>query len=394
MLMQQRLMSIVGKTIFGALAVLMVPLGPAAKAATLLSPEPSSNARVLRLRYAAHPEDRSQIVVTATSPVGGPHIDVYAADQTGSLFRQIGSIFHSQFATGLCCGTLYELPHEVGTLPQGTLLWAASMGQKPVNRPMAIKIYGSQDEGRTWCYLSAIGSPNKGGIWEPEFALGRDDALIMFFSDETDKKQYSQTIKEVRTYDGVHRRDMDYVVASDVRRGRPGMPAVRLLSDGKYIMTFEMGGPARFIVYYRLSDDGWNRGNPADVGAEIRLPNGAFPAHAPRFTVMPDGAILLAAQLIATPQLTLGPRNGRVLLVNRAGNPATPWRTIGAPVPVPDACSETCRKYQWCPNYSPALLPSENGRQVLEFASSWTGSECMTSYAWAPWPSAEEGSGN
>jgi hypothetical protein len=29
-------------------------------------------------------------------------------------------------------------------------------------------------------------------------------------------------------------------------------------------------------------------------------------------------------------------------LVNSAGNPATPWRTIPAPVPVPDACSETC----------------------------------------------------
>jgi len=109
---------------------------------------------------------------------------------------------------------------------------------------------------------------------------------------------------------------------------------------------------------------------------------------------MPDGAILLAAQLIETPRLTLGARNGRVLLVNRAGNPATPWRTIAAPAPVPGACSETGRKYQWCPNYSSALLPSENGRQVVEFASSWTGSACMTSYAWAPWSSAGQGSAN
>jgi hypothetical protein len=119
------------------------------------------------------------------------------------------------------------------------------------------------------------------------------------------------------------------------------------------------------------------------------LPNGAFPAHAPRFTVMPGGAILLVAQLIETPELKLGARNGRVLLVNSAGNPATPWRTIPAPVPVPDACSETCHPQHdwWCPNYSSALLPSEDGTQVLEFASDWTGKECISSYAWAPWRS-------
>jgi citrate lyase subunit beta/citryl-CoA lyase len=59
-------------------------------------------------------------------------------------------------------------------------------------------------------------------------------------------------------------------------------------------------------------------GNPTNVGSEMRLPNGAFPAHAPRFTVMPGGAILLVAQLIETPDLKLGARNGRVLLVNSA----------------------------------------------------------------------------
>lgn len=63
-------------------------------------------------------------------------------------------------------------------------------------------------------------------------------------------------------------------------------------------------------------------------------------------------------------------------------------------MPVPDACSETCRNYQWCPNYSSPLLPSENGMQVLELASNWTGSACTSSYAWAPWLSAVQGSAN
>jgi hypothetical protein len=390
--MRQHLISVIGTIVLGALPVLVVPPGPQANAATLLSPEPAQDARVVRLQNAARPGEHSQIFVTATSPVGGQHADVYATYRADAPFRKISTISDPQFATGLCCGTLYELPRAVGMLPQGTLLWAASVGQKPEYRPMAIKIYGSQDEGHTWRYLSEIRSPNKGGLWEPEFTLGRDGALVMFFSDETDPAQYSQTIKKVRTYDGMNWREMGYVVASDIPADRPGMPVVRLLSDGRYLMTYELGGPAKFIVYSRQSDDGWNWGNPTNVRTEIRLPNGAFPAHAPRFTVMPDGAILLAAQLIETPRLTLGERNGRVLLVNQAGDPATPWRTIPAPVPVPGACSETCRRYQWCPNYSSALLPSENGRQVLEFASSWTGTACMTSYAWSPWPSAGQGS--
>jgi hypothetical protein len=137
------------------------------------------------------------------------------------------------------------------------------------------------------------------------------------------------------------------------------------------MMTYELCGPAKCIARYRLSNNGWNWGNPAKVGSEIRLPHGAFPAHAPRFTIAPDGAILLVGQLVETPQLKLGARNDRVLLVNDAGDPATPWRTIRAPVPVPVTCSETCQKYQWYPNYSSSLLTACNGAQVLEFASDW-----------------------
>ena len=150
------------------------------------------------------------------------------------------------------------------------------------------------------------------------------------------------------------------------------------------MMTYELGGPAQFIVYYRLSNDGWNWGDPANVGAGIRLANGAFPAHTPRFTVMPDGSIVLVSQTDETPKLTLGARNGRVLLVNKAGDPATRWHTVPAPVPVPDACSASCPTYQWCPNYSSALLPSEDGTQVLELASDWDGRACFSSYAWGP----------
>ncbi|MBV8806455.1 MAG: hypothetical protein JO042_15470, partial [Sinobacteraceae bacterium] len=105
---------------------------------------------------------------------------------------------------------------------------------------------------------------------------------------------------------------------------------------------------------------------------------------APRFTVTPEGRILLVGQIIETPQLQLGERNGRVLLVNDAGDPTTPWRTIPAPVPVLDACSETCKEHQWCPNYSSSLLTARDGGRVLEVASDWRDNACFSSYGWGP----------
>jgi hypothetical protein len=222
-------------------------------------------------------------------------------------------------------------------------------------------------------------------MWEPEFTVGRDGALILLYSDETEAKQHSQLIRKIRTNDGVRWQDSGYVVASKIQHDRPGMPVTRRLANGRWMMTYELCGPAHCSAHYRLSDDGWNWGNAANVGSEIRLPNGAFPAHAPRFTVAPDGAILLVGQLIETPEFTLGARNGRVLLVNDAGDPATPWRTVPAPVPVPDACSETCQAHQWCPNYSSSLLTAPNGAQVLEFASDWTDGGCFSSYGWSSW---------
>ncbi len=85
---------------------------------------------------------------------------------------------------GVSCGTLYELPQQVGSLRAGTLFWAAAVGKK--TERMAARIYRSDDEGRSWSFLSEIRAANPGGIWEPEFTMGSDGALILFFSDKTD----------------------------------------------------------------------------------------------------------------------------------------------------------------------------------------------------------------
>lgn len=351
-----------------------------ARAATLLSREPAADARIVRLDQAPDRSERSWLVVGAIAPAGGKHVDIYWAERDSVPFRRIGRINDPAFAAGLCCGTLYQVPVRIGPLRAGTLLWAGSVGKS--SERMSTRIYRSEDAGRNWSYLSDVVAARPGGVWEPEFTVARDGSLILFFSDETDPAQHSQAIDEIRSADGIHWRDQRYVVASKIQQDRPGMPVVRRLADGRWMMTYELVGPARGIVCYRLSDNGWDWGNSTDVGTAIRLPNGSFPANTPRFTVMPDGAILLAAHFVKTQALRLGERNGRVLFMNLLGNPALAWRTIPAPVPVPQAGRDG---HDPCSNYSPSLLSSQNGAEVVEFASSWTDRGCLTSYAWAPW---------
>jgi hypothetical protein len=120
-------------------------------------------------------------VVTGLTPAGGRHIDVYTADDDDAPFRPIGRISDPVFASDVCCGTLYELPRRVGSLREGTLLWAGSIGNNTANKDMAIRIYRSDDEGRSWSFLSDVQSPRPGEIWEPEFTVGQG-ALILFYS--------------------------------------------------------------------------------------------------------------------------------------------------------------------------------------------------------------------
>ena len=126
-----RVATIVWKSGAYVLTTLLVVLGSAASAATLLSPAPAFNGRVVRLEHASRPEERQWLVATALAPAGGKHANVYLTDRGNAPFRQIGEISDPAFGSGLCCGTLYELPQQVGSLQAGTLLWRRPSGRKP-----------------------------------------------------------------------------------------------------------------------------------------------------------------------------------------------------------------------------------------------------------------------
>lgn len=197
------------------------------------------------------------------------------ANDSGHTFSRVGTINDADFATGLCCGTLYELPQSVGALDAGTLLWAGSVGGDTPGAPMQIKIFHSADRGATWTYLSncltATANRSVGGLWEPEFAIAADGSLVCLYSDET-QAGHSQVLRLTRSTDGHNWSAPTDVVSSGVAADRPGMAIVRRLPSGRFFMTFELCGPAACTVFYKTSADGSGPWRTLPAPVQINAP--------------------------------------------------------------------------------------------------------------------------
>ncbi|MGC9405221.1 sialidase family protein [Streptomyces sp. DZ1-3] len=310
---------------------------------------------------------------------------IHESTDQGASFREVGRVVDpdSGAGQGLCCTTLFELPRQVGGLRAGTLLWASSAGQDEQNRRMALRIWRSDDVGRTWSYLSSCAvAGGTGGLWEPEFSVAADGALVCHWSDETDPG-HSQKLVAARSYDGVHWQDRHDTVASTLSTDRPGMPVVRRLPGGTYFMTFEIctpGGQYQCVVHFRTSADGWDWGDPAFLGYRPETADGKYfraaptVAWAPSPDGAPNGRLLLIGQRLLNRDGTPAAGSGRTILANTE-NGSGPWYEIQAPVSVP------APEVNYCQNYSSPLLPSADGRRVLEIATDWDGSVCRPYFA-------------
>jgi hypothetical protein len=338
---------------------------------SLLSDNVSMYPRGVRLQHSGAANGRIVASVTTFTDRGG-EAAIFQSDDDGRSFEQIASVPVSEHngQEGLCCGTLFELPQPVGDLPEGTLLYSASIGQDAgPDRRMDLDIWQSQDAGHTWSYLSACASaPNRGGLWEPEFSIDADGRLVCHYADETDALDGTQRLVQVVSTDGLEWGDRTYTVQSKPGASRPGMPVVRTLPDGTYIMIFEVcARPGQYdcATYSRHSEDGWDWGDPEDHGDIITSVHGRYFAHAPTVAWADngskDGVLMVIGQLLREADGTLAEGNGSTIFVNRGGNGT--WQEIPAPIAIPDAFNH------WCPNYSSSLVPLENGRDFVELAS-------------------------
>ncbi|MDR3737072.1 MAG: Ig-like domain-containing protein [Acidobacteriaceae bacterium] len=350
---------------------------------TLLSSSTALYARLVRISHSTNAALSGRIVASVTAFQGGTSEEDIYASSDGATFTLEGAIHDSDFNGGLCCGTLFELPQQVGSLPAGTLIWSGSIGQNSTTQAMQLKVYASQDGGVTWAYLSTLAVTTKvgttgGGLWEPQFTVATDGALVAVFSDET-VSGHSQLLRQMRSYDGVKWQDSTYTVATTTQSDRPGMAVINVLPSGVYFMSYEMCGPASCTAFYRTSTDGWNWGDSTNAGTRIVSTTGQYFEHAPTnawapSTVNPNGTILLTGQLLYESNGTLSSGNGSTIFVNHSADGSGSWTTMPAPIKVPNAYDN------YCPNYSSPMLPSVDGQSVLEFASDYVGTTCVMYY--------------
>lgn len=335
--------------------------------------------RVIRLVHNSDLSMNGLIVASFTVNFGGIREEDIYSSSDGKTFTQRGVIHDSDFASGLCCGTLYELPSQVGSLAAGTLLWSGSVGGQSSTQPMQLKIYKSADGGATWSYLSNCATTTNprgvgGGLWEPEFEIASDGALVCIYSDET-QPDHSQLLQEVRSYDGINWQNATFAVASANPQDRPGMAVVTKLPDETYFMSYEVCGSKACSAFSRTSSNGWNWGDPTNMGTKIVTASGQWFEHAPTNVWAPsatsaNGTILLIGQMMYDASGSVSGGNGLTIFTNHSTDGNGIWSTMPAPIQVPTAYNN------YCPNYSSSLLPSVDGTSVLEFASDYVGNTC------------------
>ncbi|SDS73658.1 sialidase family protein [Microlunatus soli] len=335
--------------------------------------------RVIRLQHSG-PATGRIIASAVTFDADGAGIGaIFASTDRGRSFTRIGSVADPGAAEGLCCSTLYELPRRVGTLSAGTLLWSASVGQGAEVRRMTLPVWASSDHGRTWRKLGTVAtSPNAGGLWEPEFTVSRDGRLVLFVSDESQQPTHSQTLVASVSTDGGSWTPLRNVVAADDPALRPGMPVVRRLPHGDYLMSYEICGPGEGCRQrIRRSADGIDWGDPTDLGTLIGTADGSHFRHAPTISWYADGsrdgALLSVGQMLYDSAGAVAAGNGSTILTT-GGAPEDPWATAEAPVRIADPYDN------YCPNYSSSLLPMPERGRLLELATGYDADGVCTTY--------------
>jgi len=325
--------------------------------------------------------------ISATQASGNLGGTIFESTDDALSFHVIGHIDEPGAGDGLCCSTLYELPHALRALPAGALLWATSVGWMQTKAPMKLPVWSSTDGGKTWSPLSAIIASavysDHHGLWEPEFSMLDDGTLVCHFSDETDLA-HSQKLVEVRSSDGIHWGAPKETVALADGGFRPGMAVVRRGPSGVFFMSYEVCGVPgdSCTVHLRSSSDGWNWGNPMEIGLRPSTVDGKYFQHAPTlmWSDQPSqlGRFFLVGQVTLNADGSVAAENGNFVMAN-AENGTLSWFGIPAPAPVSPAPYDN-----FCPNYSSPLVPLDHGTAALELSSRWDGAVCRTYFARGP----------
>lgn len=360
--------------LMAALCALLLGTSSARAAETVLNAtQDSFYPRMIRLAASGGANGR----LLASHDFNGSTSAIYESTNDGATWAQVGSITVPE--PWHCCSALWEVPQQLGSTAAGTLFWATTGRNGTAH---TLRIYRSTNQGRNWTQ-HAVAATGNTGIWEPEFTVDSAGRLVMFYASEEYKSGgYNQLIAHKVSTDGglTWGADVFDVAISDGGDLRPGMPVVRKLPNGSYLMSYEICGSRACDVYVRTSANGSAWGTPGNLGTRVESTNGHHFSHTPTITWVndgsPQGRILLTAQLLKrnSNNSINEDLNGRVYMFNTNGGNGV-WTEHATPLATPintggDACT----------NYSSQLLASSNNQRVLQLANMG----CRMQFASAP----------
>lgn len=251
-------------------------------------------------QHQSDPSKNGRIIATLNS---SEHFyRILESTNDGESFKEIAQVYDrvNDNCRGGRMPMLYELPAKVGTLEAGTLVLAGTSSalSSSSSEMSAIVIYYSTDLGKTWTSGQSIdfgqGRTDGDGIWEPcliyEEETGR---LYCFYSDDRDAS-HDQKIVYKYTTDGKSWIGAQgssptgtpfEAVASSNSTLRPGMVSVTKMSNGEYIMIYEVGHSkykdSTATVHFKKSKrlDDWS--DVSDVGPMLISRDGVAFGSAP-----------------------------------------------------------------------------------------------------------------
>lgn len=353
---------------------------------TLLHDGQSQYPRMIRLSHSGSANGR--ILASVTGKMKDSDVQgglVFRSDDDGKSFHRTADATNPPETAGhdAYSGSLYELPRKVGDMPAGTVLFAASVdnGAPKETRQVRQRVWRSDDHGRTWDHLSDMAvAPNHEQAWEPELSITGDGRLAGYYSDESEKAKYDQKLVKTVSSDGKHWSEPENLVVHAKQSVRPGMAIVRRLPDGSFFLAYEVCNndlKHQCNIYYRKSKDGWDWGDPSDLGTLVRTPDGKYGLHTPNVAWSPkpepNGTLLIVPEMLVNEDGSLAPGNGKTILTNRDLGKG-PWHEQPAPVKVDDITKSSCK------NFSSSLLPSPDGTKVLEMATDYFAKDDCRSY--------------